>query len=160
DKVVAWLSSQGLQIEQVSRSRSWVAFSGTAAQVNSALRTELRRYAVRGESHFAASGEPSLPSALAGVVLGFRGLDDFRLKPRVKKLETRFTSSLTGNHFLAPGDLATIYNFAPLYTAGVNITGTNQTIAVAGQSAIDVTDVQTFRSLSGLSLNNPQVILV
>ena len=85
DKIVAWLQAQGLTIEQVSRSRSWVAFSGSARQVEAALRTDLRRYAVRGETHFAASREPSLPSAFAGVVLGFRGLDDFRLKPRVQK---------------------------------------------------------------------------
>jgi subtilase family serine protease len=157
-KIVAWLQTQGLTIEQVSRSRTWVAFSGTARQVEAALRTDLRRYAVRGQMHFAMSHEPSLPNAFANVVLGFRGLDDFRLKPRVKKLRSRFTSGVTGNHFLAPGDLATIYNLAPLYSGGIS--GTGQKVAIAGQSAIDVGDVQTFRSLSGLSVNNPQVILV
>jgi subtilase family serine protease len=158
DKIVAWLQAQGLMIEQVSRSRTWVAFSGTAQQVQAALRTELRRYAVGGETHFMMSREPSLPSAFAGVVLGLRGLDDFRLKPRVQKLQQRFTSDISGNHFLTPGDLATIYNLTNLYNAGTN--GTGQKLAIAGQSNIDPTDVQTFRTNSGLSPNVPQVILV
>jgi subtilase family serine protease len=158
DKVAAWLRAQGLQIEQVSRSRTWVAFSGTAQQVKAALRTDLRRYAVRGETRFMMSREPSVPTAFADVVLGFRGLDDFRLKPRTSKLQRRFTSELSGNHFLAPGDLARIYNLTPLFSAGID--GTGQTVAVAGQSAIDIADVQTFRSLSGLPPNDPQIILV
>ena len=158
DKIVAWLQAQGLTVEQVSRSRTWVAFSGSARQVETALRTDLRRYAVRGETHFAASREPSLPSAFGSVVLGFRGLDDFRLKPRGRKLQSRLTSEISDRHFLAPGDLATIYNLAPLYSAGID--GTNQKIVVVGQTAINISDVRTFRSLSGLPANDPQLILV
>jgi len=160
DKIVGWLQLQGLTIEQVSRSRTWVAFSGAAQQVQAALRTGLRRYAVRGEMHFAMSREPSVPSAFADVVLGFRGLHDFRLKPRgIRKISPRFTSEVPpNNHYLAPDDFATIYNLKLLYDGGYD--GSGQTIAVVGQSAIDVSDVQTFRSLSGLPDNPPQVILV
>ena len=161
DKIVSWLQSQELTVEQVSRSRTWVGFSGTAQQVEAALRTDLRRYTVRGETHFAMSREPSVPSAFAGVVMGFRGLHDFRLKPRgIRKVSPapRFTSSVSGNHFLAPDDLATIYNLKPLYGSSIN--GSGQKIAVVGRSAINVNDVRTFRSLSGLPANDPQVILV
>ena len=131
DKIVSWLQIQGLTIEQVSRGRTWVAFSGTAQQVEAALRTDLRRYNVRGETHFAMSREPSVPSAFAGVVMGFRGLHDFRLKPRATTKKTRvspgsrFTSFASGTerHFLAPDDFATIYNLHPLYSMGINGTG-------------------------------------
>ena len=161
DKIAAWLQAQGLTIVEISRSRTWVAFSGTAQQMGAALRTDLRRYAVGGEMHFALSGEPSVPSAFASVVMGFRGLDDFRLKPHaVKKVATRFTSGVSGSHFLAPDDLATIYNLAPLYNLASPVDGTGQTIAVVGQTAINVSDVDTFRSLSGLSVNHPNVTLI
>jgi subtilase family serine protease len=161
DKIAAWLQAQGLTIVEVSRSRTWVAFSGTAQQVGAALHADLHRYAVGGEMHFALSGEPSVPSAFAGVVIGFRGLDDFRLKPHaVKKVDPRFTSGVSGSHFLAPGDLATIYNLAPLYNLASPVDGTGQTIAVVGQTAINVSDVDTFRSLSGLSVNHPKVTLI
>jgi subtilase family serine protease len=160
DKIVAWLQSQGLTMLQVSRSRSWVTFSGSVQQVQAALRTELHRYPVGGEMHFAASREPSVPSAFAGVVMGFRGLDDFRMKPQeVKTVDPRLTSGIPpGNHFLTPGDLAAIYNLSPLYSAGID--GTNQKVVVVGQTAINITDVQKFRSLSGLPANDPQIVLV
>jgi subtilase family serine protease len=161
DKVTSWLQTRGLAIEQVSRSRTWVAFSGTVRQVEAAFRTELRRYAVGGETRYANSTEPSVPSAFAHTVLGFRGLREIRLKPRrfkKTKIRPRFTSELTQNHFLAPDDLATIYNLKPLYDSG--ITGAGQRVAVVGQSAVSLSDIQTFRSLSGLPVNQPQVILV
>jgi hypothetical protein len=41
-KVVAWLQSQGFTITQTARSRRWVSFSGTAAQVQSAFHTEIQ----------------------------------------------------------------------------------------------------------------------
>ena len=159
DKIVSWLQAQGLTVEQVSRSRTWVAFSGTARQVEAALRTGLRNYAVRGETHFAMSREPSVPSAFADVVLGFRGLHDFRLQARgIRKVSPRFTSEVSGDHFLAPDDFATIYGLHLLYSDGID--GTGQRLAVVGQSAIDVSDVQMFRSVSGLPDNPPQVVLV
>ena len=41
-------------------------------------------------------------------------------------------SHISGNHFVAPGDFATIYDVAPLYATGSD--GTGQKIAIMGQS--------------------------
>ena len=49
---------------------------------------------------------------------------------------------------VSPWDFATIYNVTPLWSN--NITGTGQTIAIAGTSYIDLSDVTTFRSTFGL----------
>lgn len=49
---------------------------------------------------------------------------------------------------VTPWDFATIYNLTPLWSEGVN--GTGQTIAIAGTSDIDLSDVSTFRSTFGL----------
>jgi subtilase family serine protease len=51
---------------------------------------------------------------------------------------------------VAPYDFATIYNVLPLWNATTPITGTGQTIAVAGTSDIALADVATFRSAFGL----------
>ena len=48
-KVSAWLTSQGLTVEGRSRARTSVFFSGNAAHVESALRTQFNRYLVDGE---------------------------------------------------------------------------------------------------------------
>jgi hypothetical protein len=49
---------------------------------------------------------------------------------------------------VAPYDFATIYNVLPLWNAG--ITGSGQSIAIAGTSKINLNDVTTFRTAFGL----------
>jgi len=59
---------------------------------------------------------------------------------------------------LIPGDFATIYNLNPLYTLGLD--GAGQTIAVVGQTAVSLTDIDAFRSAAGLSKYDPTLFLV
>ena len=49
---------------------------------------------------------------------------------------------------VTPWDFATIYNLTPLWNDSIN--GTGQTIAIAGTSEIDLSDITTFRSTFGL----------
>jgi subtilase family serine protease len=165
DKVTAWLLSKGFTVVEIPRSRNWIVFSGTAAQVESALHSEVHNYTANGKMFYANSAEPSVPAAMAGVVLGFRGLNNFPLKPRVHKsigasVQPNFTSSISGNHFVSPGDFATIYHLMPLYSGTPAIDGTGQKIVIVGQSNIKLADIATFRSLSGLPMNVPTVTLV
>ncbi|MGD1105357.1 MAG: protease pro-enzyme activation domain-containing protein, partial [Terriglobia bacterium] len=80
-QVVAWLQSQGFTITQTARSRLWVSFTGTAAQVASAFHTEIHYYSVGGKTYYANASEPTVPAALADVVLGFNALDNYGPKP-------------------------------------------------------------------------------
>jgi subtilase family serine protease len=158
-KLTSWLRSQGFTVDHVARGMNWISFSGTAAQVDAAFHAALHTFLVDGETHFANTNEPSVPAAFAHVIAGFQGLNDFRLKPQ--RLKTRvlspdFTSS-NGMHNLAPGDVATIYDAAPLYNAGID--GTGQKIVVAGQTDINLSDIQAFRTQFGLSANPPQLVL-
>jgi len=156
-KITAWLKSQGLTAEGVSRGRTEVYFNGTAAQVGAVLHTEFHRYVVNGETHFANATEASVPSAFAGMVLGFRNLNDFRPKSRMR-VAPHFTSSLSGLHYLAPDDFATIYNLQPLYTSDLD--GTGVTIAVVGDRAIELSDIDAFRAASNLPPNDPTIVTV
>jgi len=64
---------------------------------------------------------------------------------------------------VAPYDFATIYNVLPLWTSSTPINGTGQTIAIAGTSNIDLTDVTTFRSAFGLppyTASNAPVVII
>jgi pro-kumamolisin-like protein len=164
NKITAWLQAQGFVIVETPRGRNWIVFEGTAAQVESALHSEVHTYAANGKKFFANSAEPSVPAALAGIVLGFRGLDNYPVKPRGLKsigasVQPNFTSSISGNHFLTPGDFATIYDLNPLYKGTPAIDGTGQQIVIVGQSNIKLSDIATFRSLSGLPPSVPQVVL-
>ncbi len=164
-KASAWLQQEGFTITAVSQSSNAISFSGTVASVERAFQTQIHNYTVNGEKHFANSTSISIPSALAGTVSGVRGLNDFRLKPRVQfakasaaGVNPHFTSGVTGQHYLAPGDFATIYDVGPLYTAGD--TGKGVTIAVVGQTDIVLADITDFRAAAGLTVNNPTVFTV
>jgi uncharacterized protein (TIGR03437 family) len=162
-KVVAWLESQGLKVNDVAQGRHWVTFSGSAAVVGRALHTTIHRYQVNGKLHFANASEPRIPTALAPVVAGFGGLHDFGPAPLVRLapvqpqgLAPNYNSSNT--HFLAPDDFATIYDVAPLYAAGID--GTGQKLVIVGESDVSLTDLHAFRTLFKLPVNDPQMVLV
>jgi uncharacterized protein (TIGR03437 family) len=154
-KVMAWLTAEGFQVKESGRARNFVVFSGTAGQVERSLRAPLRRYEVEGEMHMANASAPAVPEALAEVIDGFVGLDDFRLRSQIARTaEPNFTSG--GSHYLAPEDFATIYNLAPLYRAGLD--GSGQSIVVVGQSAVLLADIRSFRTRFGLPANDPRMV--
>lgn len=153
-KVVAWLESNGFTNVEAARSRNFVAFDGTAGQVQQALGTTIHRYSLNGVSHFANASAPQLPAALNGMVAGIRGLHDFHPMPHA---HPHFTSSISGNHYLAPDDFATIYDIQALYGAG--ITGSGRTIAIPGQTDLTLSDIEAFQTASGLPVKDPQLIL-
>jgi uncharacterized protein (TIGR03437 family) len=153
-KVVAWLTAQGFAVDHVARSNNWVAFSGSAAQVTSALHTPIHQFEVNGRMHFANTQAPAVPEALSDVVGGFLGLNDFPAHSNAKVVTPDYT---TGNtHYLAPADFATIYDVNPLYTAGID--GTGQSIAIVGESDVLLSDIAAFRTRYGLPTNPPKLI--
>ena len=152
-KVAAWLASEGLSVKQTARGRNWIAFHGTAGQIGKSLHTTIARFEVDGETHFANATEPAVPEALADVVAGFAGLNDFHLKPMAHLVPDYNTST---SHYLVPEDYATVYNIAPLYQAGLD--GTGQSIAVVGQSDVLLSDLRAFRTRYNLPANDPKMV--
>jgi subtilase family serine protease len=80
-QVVTWLQSQGFTVTYTARSRTWVFFSGTAAQVRAAFQTEIHNYSLDGQTYYANSSEPAVPAVLADVVLGVTSLDNYHARP-------------------------------------------------------------------------------
>jgi len=153
-KVTSWLAQQGFVVSGVSRGRDRVSFSGTVQQVEQAFGTELHYFTVNGERHFAPQADLMLPASLALVVQSVTNLSSLRPRPHVKQrgpqaaTQYHFTSGQSGNHFLTPKDVATVYNVAPAYNAGLN--GSGQSIAVLGQSPIVMSDIEHFQIASGV----------
>jgi pseudomonalisin len=154
-KVVAWLQAEGFTVNRVARGRTQVWFTGSVSQIEAAFRTEMHHYLVDGEPHFANGVEPAVPTALADVVLGVHNLSDFRprAKAHVRKIsqeevKAHFTSNVSGNHYLVPDDIATLYDLQTLYGKGFD--GNGQQLVVVGQSAISVSDLDAFRAAANL----------
>ncbi len=156
NKLTAWLKSQGFSGIHVARGRNWIRFSGTASQVQSAFGTEIHRFNVNGEMHVANVTSPKIPRALAGVVTGIRGLNDFFLKPmNHPRVRPYYTDGTFYAELIAPGDIATMYDINALYTAGID--GTGQTVAVIGQTDVFLSDLLDFRTGFGLRQSPPPI---
>lgn len=159
--VVQWLQSRGFTSVQSARSRSFISFNGTAAQAEAAFHTTIHRFVVNRTQHYANVTEPALPIAFASLVTGLSGLHDFR--PHARPI-AHYTSSISGKHFLAPDDFATIYNLKALYGSGID--GSGQAIAIVGQTKLssdtngNYPDLVAFRTASKLPAINLQTVLV
>ena len=178
--IISWLASEGFAVNRVSNGRVVIEFSGSAQQVRNAFHAEIHQYDVNGQTHYANSSDPEIPTALTPVVAGIVSLHDFTRKPlyRIAAGDTennRPLSTLSSNRSLftagggcglngtvcyavGPYDFATIYNILPLWNATPAIDGTGQTIAIVGQSDIYPQDVSNFRSDFGLPAPNLNII--
>src|SRR6266436_8505859 len=159
--VTDWLTSRGFQNLKVAKGKTVVEFSGNVGQLRSAFGTEIHKYNVNGEEHFANVSDPQIPAALAPVVRGIRSLHNFHPKPQARQLgsfrrmetgEIRplFTYTDANGQFfgVGPADFATIYNVPSAINSAPP--GTAQTIAIVGQSNINTQDVIFFRRMFGV----------
>jgi hypothetical protein len=173
--VQAWLTSKGLAVARVTKSKQYIEFSGTAAQIRGAFRAEIHQFNVAGETHYANARELSIPAALAPLVRGVSPLNNFPAKPYVQVDGTahyspttkkatpdwtapnNFGTSNPNLYLVAPEDFATQYDLGPLYQAGVN--GAGQTIGIINESNIDLSLVNMYQQLFGL-VNNPTQVVI
>ena len=169
--VSGWLRTNGFQVTRVSESKTLLEFSGVVGQVNQAFHTQIHRYEVNGELHYANATDPQIPEALAGIIGGISSLHDFRAKPAIrlvgrarldpetKKITPEDTLAGPNGTFygVSPEDFATEYDLAPLYAAGIN--GSGKTIGIINDSNIDLSLDTAYRSLFGVSGNPPQIVV-
>ena len=164
--VQSWLQHQGFAVDSIARSRNRIFFSGNAGMVASAFGAPIHYFtspATASEvasTHFAPASNLSLPAAFADSVLTVSNLSSFRPHSHLKiqRTQPRFTSSFSGSHFLTPGDMATIYDVKPAYSAG--LTGSGQSIAVLGQTNIVPSDITNFQTAIGIPNKLPTLVLV
>src|SRR5277367_6928839 len=154
--ISAWLRAQGFQVNYVYPNAMLIDFSGNAGSIHRAFHTRIDALSVNGASHFANMSDPSIPAALAPAVAGIVSLNDFRPHPMYRR-RTDFTTS-SGYQLMVPADLATIYNFNPLFAAGYS--GQGQTIVtIEDTNLYSTANWTTFRSEFGLSTAYPSASL-
>ena len=153
--VKEWLTSHGLDVEDVPTGRAALVFSGRAADVEGAFDTELHELYAEGRVRIANVRPPRLPLDLARRVSGVLSLHSF---PRLHPLSHRRPAATSEDgHFLAPADFTAIYNVDGL--AGAHLSGTGRTIGLIARTNINVGDTTYFRSYFGLPANDPVVVL-
>jgi subtilase family serine protease len=119
------------------------ATAGAAVQpliTEPVIETELATLA-NGIRRIANISDPRIPAALVPAAVGIVSLNDFH--PRAQY------SLGNGAYRVVPADLATIYNFNPLFSGGLS--GQGQTIALIEDTDLfAASDWSTFRSTFGL----------
>jgi subtilase family serine protease len=151
--VQSWLEGHGFHVGPVYPGGMVIDFSGTAGQVAGAFHSAIHHLAVRGEVHIGNISDPQIPRALAPAVAGIVKLNDFH-PTRKHRPRPKFTGdcSSTRCYLMAPADLATIYDFNPLFHAEPSITGKGQRIAVVEDTDLySDSDWSNFRRIFGLS---------
>jgi hypothetical protein len=179
-KVTSWMQSSGFTVEKVARGARIIDFTGTSGQVESAFHTEMHQYTVNGETRISNSTDISIPHALASVVVGPGALNNFRPKRHMYSYKIKLdpngkvisrtpvgnTPQLTSGsdlpydqgQFVGAADLATIYNTNPLLAQGYN--GKGVSIGIVAESDILMSDVQVYRAIFGLPINQPTFLNV
>jgi hypothetical protein len=94
-QVQAWLQSHGFSVARVTKSKRFLEFSGTAAQVKEALHAEIHQYRAGGNNFFSVSTEVSIPEALAPLIRGFAPLNTFPLTSFVHTMGKGTLSTVT-----------------------------------------------------------------
>ena len=78
-------------------------------------------------------------------------------KTHAVKPEWTYPSGNGASFVVAPGDFATQYDITPAYKNGIN--GAGQSIAIVSASNVDLSLVQAYQTLFGLSANLPAVVV-
>jgi subtilase family serine protease len=179
-KVTQWLTQHGFRLNSVPAGGLFVDFSGTAGQVAQAFHTEIHRYRVDGQDHYANASDPYIPATLAPMVSGFRALNDFHPHAMVGHLGvahldrstgkwsrstaegSHLTSAANALYITGPQDYAKIYGVDKVWQERVDarsgappIVGTGQTIAVVGENNLESADIQSFRDTFGITALGP-----
>lgn len=168
DALTSWLGSQGLKVVETSPSRIFVHVAAPASTVGSALATSFHTFSVGGKARISATADPSIPAAFASIVSSIAGLADADIRPMVHGQAMAMTAPVQqnpvqplftngANHYITPGDFATIFDLKPVYSAGY--TGTGQKVAVIGRSRVASSDITEFESNTGLTNNVPNVVI-
>jgi len=170
--VTGWLQSQGLSVDDVAAGGLFITFSGPAAVVERAFATSLHNFSHENGTRYAPTAEPAVPAALAGVIVGVAGLSE-----HVAHVNSRAAipsegevarvaggdpqpmyNSSSGGHYVSPGDFNAIYDVNATLNGGIN--GSGNRVANLIDSRIAAADITGFNSVFGMSVAQPNQILV
>jgi subtilase family serine protease len=159
ERVVRYLRSQGLRVEQVSANRTLISAAGTVAQVEKAFAVTIADYQVGGRTVYAPTSEPSVPASLGGLILNIAGLNNVaQYHPLgLQRLSgLRMPQTGPGGGY-TPSELRTAYDMNSLISSA---NGSGQTVAIFELDGYKSSDVNTYLSQYGLGSAKYSNVLV
>ncbi len=156
DKVASWLATDGLTITRRDSHHMAIFAEGPVSLVQKALRVTFARVSLQGTEYTSAITAPSVPAAIAPLLVGINGMQP-HIRPHRHILMPKAASTSGGASYL-PRQIATAYHVASLYSSGID--GTGQTIAIVIDTFPASSDLEAFWKLAGVSqsISNIQFI--
>lgn len=166
--VLHFMRQNGITINEVYDSHMVVRATGTTAQFNALLNTEIRSFEdERGRRFQKTDRKPCVPKEIKDIVLLVVGLDTAPALHSHTKRSPRIANPALGEpapELVLPsgavatgvpgnftvGDVANLYNINPLYKR--HITGRGQTLGIATLATFDPADAYGYWSALGLDV--------
>jgi len=155
DRVVKWLTAQGLEVTRTDDNHLGVFGRGTVDAVAAAFNVAFARVAAANGEFTSAVTAPSLPADISSAVLGIHGLQPHirrhaLLAPR--QVHPNAQVNLSG---YLPANIAAAYN-----ATGLSATGAGQTIAIYALAFPATADLTAFWSSAGVSQTAANVKMI
>ena len=165
-QVVGFLKQQGLTVDEVYDSHMVIRATGTTAQFNALLSTELHQYRHNGRQYQKPATPPRMPEEIQNIVLMVAGMDtevfaqahhtsNAKLTahgvpaPALVMPQAGATATGVPGNFTV-GDVANLYNINPLYQ--LHVTGKGQTLGIATLASFSQADAYAYWSAVGLKV--------
>jgi len=174
EQLVRYFESFGLTVTKVYPDNLDITVTGTAAEINAALSTQLHDYTRNGQRFHRPAWKYVLPGELSSLVLAIPGLSNepHDVRPKMQRLGQGAYSGATPRAVTWPangtasgvpqdytvGDAAEFYDVNPLYRAGVQ--GHGQTIGIMTLANFKEADVYSYWRDIGLKVRPNRITKV
>jgi hypothetical protein len=159
--VTNFLRSEHLVVDAVAPNHLIIDAHGSSAHVEHAFGTNLGYFTFHGRRVFAPTGDISVPSALAGIVMHVAGLDDVAqyhpLLTQHVQLSPRLSPHPGPGGGYTPSELRTAYDMNSLISSD---SGTGQTVGIFELDGYVPSDINTYLSNYGLGSAKYSNVLV
>ncbi len=138
-RVATYLSGSGLTIDLIGKNHLTILAEGTVAQAEQAFGVSIHDFQTLSDNepgnlhYYSNTTAPQLPPAIAPFVIDVTGLESFT-KPQMREL--------------TPTQTRTLYDVAPMYSAGKQ--GQGRTVAISNWDGFRLSNVPLFYSQYGL----------
>lgn len=172
--LVRYFRAYGITVDKIYADNLDIEITGTAAQLNAALSTQLHDFTQNGRRFHRPAWKFALPGELSSLVLAVPGLnntaDEFHPRkvrlgegayagtpaPKVTWPTNGTASGVPGSYTV--GDAANFYDFNPLYRAGIQ--GRGQTIGIMTFANLNVADAYAYWQDIGLKVRPNRITVV
>ncbi len=171
---VKYLESYGIKVNKIYADNLDITATGTAAEFNAALSTQLHNYTSNGQSFYRPAWKFVVPSEFSSLVLSVPGLDSEQgvmhsrtmqlgqgayagaASPAVTWPKSGTATGVPGDYTV--GDVANFYDINPLYREGIQ--GQGQTIGIMTFANFSPSDAYSYWQSIGLRVQQNRITTV